>query len=197
MPSTRTDDSVFGHGTCVASKATGKFLGVARDIKLYPIKMMWTVSGLIDAFIQLYNFLPDPSITPSVVICPVSARGSFNRKSWSNPPYPWNIIRKYLKLLKSKNVLVVFAAGNHAADSPFSMRSQYTDTYPYLFGEDAALPVIVAGAVTQAGDAAPFSQRLETQPTIYAPGVKVACAARPGPRPVATQTGTSFAAGMV
>ena len=105
--------------------------------------------------------------------------------------------RLFLRMenLINLGAVIVVPSGNYGE------RSFFADTVPAVFASPSKvpgrqpLPLIVAGTVDNRGAEASFSQTILSG-TIWAPGVKVACAKR-GWKFRPTDTGTSFSAGMV
>ena len=150
--------------------------------------MTYYVIGLLMAF---HSVLDDINVKMrrgrSVVIFPLLTDDTFSTTAIAKElPQPWAKVREYIAILEDTPVIV--PAGN-VAD-----RSRFTDTLPALFVDRWPNTILVAGAVTDKGEAAYFSQRVQN--TYWAPGQHVECAGSEGNENV-TRSGTSFAAAMV
>lgn len=102
---------------------------------------------------------------------------------------------------EDNDIPVVVPAGHDArASAPIGVNA-----VPALWGIASAsyrpaisFPLIVAGAVTNQGLFAPFSQgRLDYHQLVWGPGEGVRCAGKDGSGESMVGTGTSFSAGMV
>ena len=173
-----------GHGTMVASAAAGVNVGVARDVKLFNLKIA-TATGkanilelgqAIDAVIA--HALANPNATRIV------------NASWGVPQNAW-LEHKFQQLLDA-GIVVVAAAGNTGIDvaaiTPAGMPDIITvgaiDRYDIPAGFNNISPSD-SGLTTNSG------QRLD----LFAPGDGVVVAKATGG--YAKASGTSFAAGYV
>lgn len=173
-----------GHGTMVASAAAGVNLGVARDVKLFNLKIatatrkanILELGQAIDAVIA--HALSNPNVTRIV------------NASWGVPKNTW-LEHKFQQLLDA-GICVIAAAGNSGIDvaaiTPAGMADVITvgaiDRYDIPAGFNNISPSD-SGLTTNSG------MRLD----LFAPGDGVVVAKATGG--YATVSGTSFAAGYV
>jgi len=122
-------------------------------------------------------------IQPVVVAFAISAR--------ENPlAYPWPDVRRSMEKIFTRKAAIVVSAGNDGLE----LGRKDVDKVPAIWADvDPAFPLIVAGAVDNAGFERPSSQG-PSHVTVWAPGTNVQCADRGGFRKA---SGTSFSTGMV
>ncbi|KAL8692227.1 MAG: hypothetical protein Q9218_002703 [Villophora microphyllina] len=187
------DDSKDGHGSCVASKAAGWKNGVSKNSRLVMMKSSGTVADDLWAFAATRDdVLTKRRQGKAVVVYPRLSNALYT------PGAPqlanWDAIYRIIQELFNANVTVVTCAGNQAT------RSSAVDRVPAVWATKD-YPLIVAGAVTNKGDIARFSQGGGTPKDIaWAPGENVVCAKgtlSPSTSPERFATGTSMSAGMV
>lgn len=185
-----TDDNLAGHGSCVASKAAGWKTGVSKNSQLVVMKSLPTLADVNFAFAAaLDDIIEKDRQGKTVVVYPATSIQTFG--AGSSLPRNWQSVRELIQELLAQDVVVVTAAGNHAA------RSSAPDTVPAIWALDPNFPLIVAGAVTTDGTIARFSQGAAAPSEIvWAPGESVVCANGPSSPGLAVRSGTSFAAAM-
>lgn len=186
-----TDDSLTGHGSCVASKAAGWKTGVSKNSQLVVMKSLTTLADVNFAFAAaLDDIIEKDRQGKAVVVYPATSIQTFAARSAL--PRNWRSVKELIQELLAQDVVVVTGAGNYAA------RSLGLNTLPAMWGLDEDIPLIVAGAVTTDGDFARFSQGVVTSSiTVWAPGEKIVCANGPSSQGLVVRIGTSFAAAMV
>ena len=186
-----TDDNLAGHGSCVASKAAGWKTGVSKNSQLVVIKSLPTVADVNFAFATaLDDIIEKRRQGKAVVVYPQTSIQRF--RVGTAVPRNWRSVYELIQELFTQNVVVVTAAGNHAA------RSSALDTIPAIWALDADFPLIVAGAVRLDGTIARFSQgAAEIGQIVWAPGESIVCANGPSAQGLEVRSGTSFAAAMV
>ena len=180
------DTSPGGHSTCTASKAAGQRWGAAKKSKLVVVKMTdLDESETETVFDVVWKDIKKKQRQKKSVV--TISWGT--KQANSNNRY-WRSAKSDIQNLLNNDVIVVCAAGNSAQsrDDEGNLRKD-VDTAPAVYsGSD--FPLIVIGAVDNAGNRAAFSQggpRVKT----HAPGVKVECANSLGTSP-RTDSGTSF-----
>lgn len=186
-----TDDNLAGHGSCVASKAAGWKTGVSKNSQLVVMKSLPTLADVNFAFAAaLDDIIEKNRQGKTVVVYPATSIQTFG--AGSSLPRNWQSVRELIQELLAQDVVVVTAAGNHAA------RSSAPDTVPAIWALDPNFPLIVAGAVTTDGTIARFSQgAAASSEIVWAPGKNIVCANGPSSPGLAVRSGTSFAAAMV
>lgn len=155
------------------------------------LKLAWPLldSDIQWAFDEVYdNILTQQRLDLQPVVV-IAAFGSTENPSVR----PWPDIKRSMTSTFSLGAAIVVPSGNHARDRG---RSPYVDQVPAIWADaDANFPLIVAGAVDNAGNAWRFSQG-GNHVTVWAPGNQVQCADR-GRTNFRFGDGTSFATGMV
>ncbi|KAL9592878.1 MAG: hypothetical protein Q9179_006287 [Wetmoreana sp. 5 TL-2023] len=188
-----TDDSKAGHGTCVSSKAAGWKNGVSKNSRLVMMKSSGTVADETWAFAEaLDDILSKQRQRKAVVVYPRLSLTAF--APGSEPAANWDSIQALIRDLFEANVVVVNCAGNEATP-----RSSRVNRMPAVWAS-INYPLIVAGAVSNQGEIARFSQGRDTPSDIaWAPGDSVVCAKgtiSPSAPSERRGQGTSFSAGM-
>jgi len=184
---TQTDDSLTGHGSCVASKAACARSGVAKDSRLIVIKATLHVADISWALVKARDDIrANDRQTKSVVLVPATARDPYY--PGQELQQPWSRVRELMQELMDSDAVIVVPSGNEVK------RSRDVDLLPALW-ESPAFPIIVAGSVDNDGVTAPFSQG-PSHVTAYAPGARIQCALGSG-YGSGLNEGTSFSAGMV
>jgi len=196
----QTDDSVTGHGSCVASKATGLTNGVSKNSHLVMIKAGLTIADTHFAFATaLDDILTKDRKRKAVLLFPRSSTDKFSQASPT--PKNWAVIRALINDFFAADIPVIVPAGNGARTAAPNEINSVPALWGIVSSAQAAVspfPLIVAGAVTNRGLFAPFSQgRLNRYQLAWAPGDGVRCARRDGVRGDVWASGTSFSAGMV
>ena len=196
MKKTKTDDDSSSHGSCVASKATGRKNGVSKTTPLVIVKSSLNLVDTVWAFQQITNAVAKQKGKPVVVLLAATTNVAWRLSMLQDARFS----RLYLRMeyLISLGAVVVVPAGNYGA------RSHNVDTVPAVFASlsripgRSPLPLVVVGSVDNQGIPPSWSQTMLDDPgnMIRAPGVNVACTKR-GWRFRPTGTGTSFSAGMV
>ncbi|KAL6715319.1 hypothetical protein ACLMJK_007584 [Lecanora helva] len=174
------------HGSCVASKAFGSFNGVARDSTAIILKASRALDDIVWAFSKALDHIVENDRQSKSVV--VFASTSNNSESVSTARYPWPLVRSTMRDMFDADIAVIVPSGNFAQASS---HDTHVDTYPALWESDS-FPLIVAGAVNNVGQLAPFSQGPE-HVTTWAPGVDVSCAKLDS----VPKSGTSYSTGMV
>lgn len=187
---TQTDDTVAGHGSCVASKAAGWKTGVSKNSRLVVMKSSSTIADINFAFAAAVDdIIAKNRQGRAVVVYPSTSIQTFG--AGSTLPRNWQSVGELIQELFAQDVVVVTGAGNNAA--LFSG----VNTLPAIWGLNHNFPLLVAGAVATDGRLARFSQGGKSSlELLWAPGANVACANGPS-QGLAVRSGTSFAAGMV
>ncbi|KAJ3545794.1 hypothetical protein NM208_g2326 [Fusarium decemcellulare] len=180
------EDDPDGHGSCCASKAVGKSVGVAKKADLVVVKLKMTSWSLLKAWQAVVldvkeNGLQGKAVVSNSKACkytyislkPEVALTFALAIGWRvERDEQWfiGVLEMLLKNLEELDVVVVSSAGN------FGMMYE-VNTYPSKFAD--RLPIIVTGAVDNKGQLAEFSQTGELV-TTTAPGVQVKCVAKSG-----------------
>ena len=196
MKRTKTDDDSSSHGSCVASKSTGRKNGVSKTTSLVIVKSSLNLVDIVWAFKQIVNAVATQKGRPVVVLLAATTNLAWRLSMLQDARFS----RLYLRMenLISLGAVIVVPAGNYGA------RSYNVDTVPAVFASlsripsRSPLPLLVVGTVDNQGVPPSWSQILLDDPgdMIRAPGVNVACTKR-GWRFRPTGTGTSFSAGIV
>ena len=187
---TETDDSINGHGTCVASKVAGHIYGVAKGTSLRICKYVESVDSFLRGVLLILNDLKERTFQGErvkghtvVVMTAIWYQGLTSNEI--------ELIQSLRKLMTKYQAVVVMAAGNiNNADDPAVITGQTWPVAAYKHG----LPIIIVGAVDLLGISESYS-RTGTGVVIYAPG-RVHCAHASGIGE-AEHKGTSFAAAEV
>ena len=209
---TQTDDSITGHGSCVASKAAGWKDGVSKNSRLVIMKSSLTLADQHWAFsAALDDILSKRRQRRSVILYPrasTQTAESIERGGGGGPVEMWIAIKNLIdELSREAGTLTVVPAGN------FATRSKQIDTFPGIwasnsnpFSKDAPHLVVgndnpsllAVGSITNSGSQAPSSQGQGEPFLRFAPGEEVRCAGGEPSSPAQVDAaGTSFAAGMV
>ena len=202
---TQTDDSLHGHGSCVASKAAGWKNGVSKNSRLVIMKASLTVADQHWAFASaLDDILQKGRQRRAVIVYPRVSTQAADYVDREGPRSMWSAIRNLInELSHDAGIPVVVAAGN------FPLSSKRINTYPGIWANfkpaskgsglvvGDAKPVLAVGAVTLKGSRAPFSQGLDEFQLRWAPGDGVRCAGGSESPEQVDASGTSFAASMV
>ena len=166
---TPQDDSVNGHGTCVASKAVGWKNGVSKNTGLVILKASLSLVDENWAFAAaLDDIIAKNRQGKSVVLYPRTSTKQYDvGTGWEAN---WQSIKSLIQDLFAQDVVVVTCAGNGA-----TRRSSVVNTLPAMWSA-SDFPLVVAGAATTAGDFASFSRGTNIPGSIvWAPGDKVVC----------------------
>ncbi|GAA4721703.1 DUF5005 domain-containing protein [Phytohabitans rumicis] len=170
---TMTDDC-SGHGTGVASLAGGTYLGVARNVRIVPVKVFDCMTRSGDVQAAGIEWVARTATRPAVVN--LSLAGIKQAR-------PTKVDRAVLKLL-GRGLTVVAAAGNDdGADA--------CNSFPAYLSKTSAL--ITVGGTTE-NDQRTGSSNQGPCVSIYAPGAAVPAATDQSDTSVAAKTGTSYAA---
>ena len=181
------DDDGAAHGSCVASKAVGWRNGVSKNSRLIIMKASHSVSDNNWAWAAaLDDIIRKGRQGRAVVLYARSYTQLYTLESAL--PSDLTSVRELLYELIDESVVVVTSAGNDALK-----RSPKIDTVPAIWSP--IMPILVVGAVTTGGQIAKFSQWINPDPVIWAPGDTVQCAN--GLSSSQTASGTSPAAAMV
>ncbi|TKW55331.1 Subtilisin-like protease 3 [Colletotrichum tanaceti] len=157
---TETDES--GHGTCVASKATGRFFGTAKNANLVMVKVPTNttkVSSLFAALVEIGSDVHNRKIEGKAVVN-LSGGNDLVKKSstWA--------FRLLLQTLISQDIVIVVPSDNN--------RMEDKKKYDKLTGQPAifsrTMDLIVVGAVTAEGERSDYSQGTTKELTTSAPG---------------------------
>ena len=186
-----TDDAEDFHGSCVLSKAIGTINGVYknainlryRNSRIVPVKIATTLDfgEVFWAWSAVRTDMKNSGpATPAVILFAIASE--------PNPdPIKHAAIKVIMQQIFDLGGSIVVSSGNHAQRGRPDV-----DSLPASW-EAPTFPLIVVGAVDDAGFKAPDSQG-PSHVSIYAPGVSVQCAGRYGFQRV---SGTSASAGMV
>ena len=193
------DDHPQGHGTCVASKAVGRFYGVSKSSYLVPVKLKYSSDSLLEAFILILDDVRLKNRYPAVLICSLATQKAYkNPEEPSLLPEPWNSSLGIMLHLNDRHYFVrlVVAAGN------YGKRSKVVDTYPALLAEFKepflGTAIIAAGSTSKTGLRSSFSQQtVEERIMIWAVGEDITCAGIGNSHETVLKSGTSFAAPAV
>ena len=118
------------HGSCVASKAMGKWNGISQFIEKIILKASLTLDDMVWAFSRaLDDIIANDRQGKSVVIF---AATSSNSESISTAKYPWTLIHSTMRDMFDADVLVVVPAGNYAEDPT---HDKDVDTMPARWAE--------------------------------------------------------------
>ena len=209
---TQTDDSILGHGSCVASKAAGWTDGVSKNSRLVIMKSSLTLADQHWAFsAALDDIMSKGRRRRAVILYPrasTQAADSIGRGEEGGPVEMWIAIKNLIDdLARLAAALTVVPAGN------FATRSKRIDTFPGIWAsdfnplsKDAPHPLVVdnnpsvlaVGSITNFGSQAPSSQGQGERFLRFAPGEDVRCAGGDPSLPAEVDAaGTSFAAAMV
>lgn len=168
-----TDDSIAGHGSCVASKATGWKNGVSKNSRLVMMKASLTLADTNWAFAAaLDDILMKNRQGKAVVMYPRLLIKDY--KTRDGVPQEWESIKQLTQDLMDHDVVVVTCAGNDGT------RKTPRWKLPALWSNisDDRFPLIVAGAVERTGGYTAMSQgRHFPDRLVWAPGDSVVCAA--------------------
>lgn len=191
VSSSTTDDSLSGHGSCVASKAAGWKTGVSKNSQLVVMKSLPTLADVNFAFAAaLDDIIEKDRQGRAVVVYPATSIQTF--AAGSVLPRNWKSVNELIQDLFAQDVVVVTGAGNNAA------HSLALNTLPAMWSLGEDFPLIVAGAVKTDGTIAHFSQGAATlSEIVWVPGESIVCANGPSSPGLAVRSGTSFAAAMV
>ena len=114
------DDSLDGHGTCIASKVVGHYYGVSKATRLVVFKMRYDVAGLTSAFIEIDKYLREKRSPqePAVLLVPFTSIHFFAPTTPTRLGQPWTTIREKLQKYQNKyGVMIVLSAGDRAIGS--------------------------------------------------------------------------------
>ena len=193
-----------GHSTCTASKAVGNLYGSSRLATLVVVKMpdlrplsTCEIFSTISDHIQEHGRQGRSVISVSWGSRSPIRMGDIDRGGyWSH----WRRVREQIRELSDSGNVVIFAAGNAAQERDASGRYRLeVDTAPAIFAVKSNINRLLAVSnVDNRGSLWRTSQRVfgvtNARWNLFAPGVRVQCAALGSFVNVETQTGTSFCA---
>ena len=183
------DEDKQSHGSCVASKALGHRFGVSKHSNLVVVKTGLDDASIIEALALIEADIVSKKRQGRSVV--IFARGSDPpiAPGTRPPAIPWNSIHDLMADLTNLDVPVVVPSGNDG--------NKDVDRVPALWAtpEFGSMPLLVVGAVDNQGIKSSFSQRLQNDGSLWAPGVDVQCAN--GVSGDSARSGTSFSASMV
>ena len=184
------DDSIAGHGSCVASKAAGWKNGVSKNSRLVMLKASLTLADNNWAFAEaLDDIMKKGRQGKAVVVYPRLSIKEY--KTSDGVPREWESIKQITKDLMDNDVVVVTCAGNDGT----SKIPRWKLPALWCNVSDDNFPLIVAGATGATGGYTAMSQgRNVPDRLVWAPGDSVLCATGTGTR---VGRGSSFSAGMV
>ncbi|GJC92598.1 alkaline serine protease Alp1 [Colletotrichum higginsianum] len=181
------------HGTCVASKAVGKTVGVAKRANLVTIRIDYTLGefDLIGAWQAVLNDIKDKTLRGKAVVS--ASTVTYATKNAERNRELVSKLTEILQTIFSMDVPIICAAGNDAAKEGGSIEP---NTLPSVLAKNKKLPIIVVGAATADGTMASFSQRGDLL-TTWAVGQDVKCADYDTLDGLTTDSGTSYAAPQI
>ncbi|KAK6208523.1 hypothetical protein QIS74_12041 [Colletotrichum tabaci] len=178
----KTETDPRGHGSCVASKATGQLFGTAKDANIVMVKIYHKEKGLsstLSALVEISNDVYEKGIQGKAVVNLSIGKHLTKKQKSSVTAY-----RLLLATLMTEDIVIVTASGN-AREEGYDKLSDY----PALFSRTSNL--IVVGAVEDDGSRSPYSQGTAKELTTSAPG-EVTCASAES-SDWDSHVGTSFA----
>ena len=185
-----SDDSIAGHGSCVASKAAGWKNGVSKNSRLVMMKTSLTLADTNWAFAEaLDDILIKDRQGKAVVVYPRLSIKEY--KTSDGVPRDWESIKQTTQDLMDNDVVVITCAGNDGTSKIPRWK------LPALWSNvsDDSFPLIVAGTVGATGGYTAMSQgRNIPDRLVWAPGDSVVCATGTVTK---VGRGSSFSAGMV
>ncbi|KAB5511583.1 peptidase S8/S53 domain-containing protein, partial [Coniochaeta sp. 2T2.1] len=184
------------HGTCTASKALGRTLGVAKSATLISdIMASFAGEEMASAFAEVaLDLLRRPERRGrSVVSLSLGADG----REWFGGVFDGvgegDLVKGLMAEVMAMDVPVVVAAGNHGAEA----RRGEVDMVPAVWaGDDEGFPLIAAGSCDGSGERSVFSQG-GGKVTVHAVGEDVTCYTGEGLQVEGKRRGTSYAAPIV
>ncbi|KAJ0159027.1 Subtilisin-like protease 2 [Colletotrichum tanaceti] len=179
----QTETDPDGHGSCIASKATGPEFGIAKGANIVMVKLkhnVCVVSYILAALVEIENDVYDEGIQGKAVVN-ISYSCFLYKNSSSTIAF-----RLLLHTLIDEDIVIVTSSGNKRR---FGFFRNKLSSYPALFA--SSTDVIVVGAVEDDGSRSRYSQGTAKELTTSAPG-EVYCASAETPT-FTWDRGTSFA----
>lgn len=180
-----TDDSRISHGTCVAIKAAGRKLGVAKHGFVVSIKMAEkTLAELLAAYnLIAKNAIDERRLGKSVVVNTLSSKNSSN--PWSHNQQELEVAKAAI-FLTQKGIPFISAVDNAARikDPKTNEYRTSVDSCPNSWVQTGAQFTTV-GNVDFKGNIHPTSQR-GSLVSIYAQGTDIECLDKNGQKMTAT-----------
>ncbi|TQN64599.1 Subtilisin-like protease 2, partial [Colletotrichum shisoi] len=187
-------DETSNHGTCVASKAVGKTVGVAKRANLITVRVDVTPGeyDIIRIWQTVYNDIKRKGLRGKAVVS-VSTEGYPTTDAEVNKRILLKMIELTDSIMLGMDVPIICSAGNRAARIGGSMEP---DSLPAVLAKNKTLPIIVVGAATTDGTMLRFSQRGGLL-TTWAVAEDVECADFNALDGILYATGTSVAAPQI
>lgn len=190
----RDDSSPPGYTSCSASKAAGWLNGISKNSKIISVKSSASLADNTWAFARVLEDITSRRERrgKTVILYP---RCSYQSDGGDRDTREWYYIRRLMRELFNLDVVIVTCAGDDAQYLPRGRRN-IPNRIPAIWAT-LNFPLIVAGAVTNAGAYSKFSQGQDDSYDIaWASGDGVTCASNFASRDQNVRS-TGVAAGMV